>query len=184
MTAPRSLLGILAAFGLAASLLASAPAVATPPSIETFDDPYNFTVEDWCGVAGLDVVVDGVATITEKIRVGKDGLEIFIQHFDITETHTANGVATTYVERSLVKDLKLTETVNDEGVPVLEVLQLSTGAASLYGPDGKAIARNPGQSRFLITFDLATGEELSFERVKGSTGRTDDFCAVEVPLFQ
>ena len=38
-----------------------------------------------------------------------------------------------------------------------------------------AIARNPGQTRLAIVFDEA-GNELSREVVKGSTGRSDDFC--------
>lgn len=60
---------------------------------------------------------------------------------------------------------------------------LATGNATLYGPDGKAIARNPGQVRFHIVYDVVNDVEVSFEQTKGSTGRTDDFCAVEVPLF-
>ena len=33
------------------------------------------------------------------------------------------------------------------------------------------------------TIDEVTGEELSFEIVKESTGRSDDLCAVEVAAF-
>ena len=57
----------------------------------------------------------------------------------------------------------------------VEVLILATGNAVLYDENGKAIARNPGQTRFVIVFDEA-GNELSREIVKESTGRSDDFC--------
>jgi hypothetical protein len=45
----------------------------------------------------------------------------------------------------------------------------------LYGEDGKAIARNAGQTRFEILSDQS-GQQLDFRVVKDSTGRNDDFC--------
>ena len=35
----------------------------------------------------------------------------------------------------------------------LTVILLLTGNATLYGPDGKALARNPGQVRFRAVLD-------------------------------
>ena len=99
----------------------------------------------------------------------------------ISATHTGpNGVTTTYAERSLSKDLKLSL---DPVTGYLSIDNLATGNATLYGPDKQAIARNPGQVRFHIVYDPATDTDISFEQTKGSTGRSDDFCAVEVPLF-
>ena len=54
--------------------------------------------------------------------------------------------------------------------------------------DGKAIARNPGQSRWEILIDNnGTPQDPSDDEfleflgdVKGSTGRTDDACAAMV----
>ena len=84
------------------------------------------------------------------------------------------------VQRVLVKDLKITKVGN-----IVTILQLATGFGTTYGPDGRVIARNPGQCRFRIVFDDngtpaddSDDTEISFDRVKGSTGRTDDFCAV------
>jgi hypothetical protein len=114
------------------------------------------------------------------IRVGPDGLEYFNVHVEDRGTHTANGVTTTYVVRTVEKDLKLSF---DEETGLLDIVALATGNATLYGPDGKAIARNPGQVRFHIVYDVVNDEELLFEIVKGSTGRSDDFCAAEMPLF-
>ena len=68
---------------------------------------------------------------------------------------------------------------------------LETGNATYYGMDGKAIARNPGQVRDEILIDNngtpqdpSDDEFLEFiQEIKGSTGRTDDFCAAAVPAL-
>ena len=60
----------------------------------------------------------------------------------------------------------------------------------LYGENGKTIARNPGQIRLELLVDhggtpddpsddVVPSEEL----VKGSTGRSDDFCEAAVPAL-
>ena len=54
----------------------------------------------------------------------------------------------------------------------LVIIYFGTGPESTYGPDGKAIARNPGQVRFRVVLDAETEEEISFEQIKGSTGAT------------
>ena len=61
---------------------------------------------------------------------------------------------------------------------------LATGNATLYCADGKAIARNPGQVRFAILVDHGgtptdpSDDEFieDLGQLKGSTGRSDDFC--------
>jgi hypothetical protein len=64
------------------------------------------------------------------------------------------------------------------------------GNAVVYGEDGKAIARNPGQIRPELIIDHggtpndpSDDQVLSEELVKGSTGRTDDFCGAVVPAL-
>jgi hypothetical protein len=81
------------------------------------------------------------------------------------------------------KDLHVT----DNGDGTLTVVILITGPSTLYGPDGKAIARNPGQVRFELVVDHggtptdpSDDVELSFTQVKGSTGRSDDYCAAVI----
>ena len=175
----------LAVFAAAAVAVASvsfaSPASAAPPIHKTESGTDLFTVEDFCGVTGLDVGFEQTFTIDRVIKKAAQGPEYFIEHFTIASTHTGpNGVSTTYTERSISKDLKLTF---DEATGLLTIDTLATGAATLYGPDGTAIARNPGQVRFHIVYDVVNDVEVSFEQTKGSTGRTDDFCAVEVPLF-
>jgi hypothetical protein len=80
--------------------------------------------------------------------------------------------------------------VTDNGDGTLTILILTTGNAVLSTPDGKAIGRNPGQTRFELVVDHggtpsdpSDDTELSFEVVKESTGRTDDFCGVMVPAL-
>jgi hypothetical protein len=181
MTARRPILGILAALGLAVSALSlGGPATAAPPHHETIVEEYAFTAVDVCGVEGLEVEVMGTAVIDQTIKRGPDGLDYFLEHVTIDETHTANGVTTRYTERTLSKDHKLSFDVE---TGLLDIVVLATGNSTLYGPDGKAIARGPGQVRFHIIYDVVHDVDLLFELVKGSTGRNDDFCAAEMPLF-
>ena len=170
----------ITALGLALTALSlGAPAAAALPLHEVIVEEYAFTAQP-CDVVGLEVAVEGTVVIGRTIRLGADGLDYFIEHVSIRETHTANGVTTTYTERSVVKDLKLSY---DATTGLLDVIAIGTGNATLSGPDGKAIARDPGQTRFHIVYDVVNDVDLLFERIKGSTGRTDDFCAAEMPLF-
>ena len=93
------------------------------------------------------------------------------------------GKTVTLVNRANGKDLKLT----DNGDGTLTAVTFGTGNTVLYGPDGKAIARNPGQSRFELLIDQrgtptdpSDDELISIELVKGSTGRSDDICAAAI----
>ena len=177
----RLTLAAAATLGLAVVLAPISPTSAAPPIHETesFTDP-AFVVEDFCDVTGLDVTFVNTLTIDRVIKKGDRGPAYYIEHFTISSTHTANGVTTTYTERSLSKDLQLSY---DPETHLLTIDTLATGNSTLYGPDGKAIARNPGQVRFHIVYNVVTDVEVSFEQTKESTGRSDDFCAVEVPLF-
>lgn len=72
----------------------------------------------------------------------------------------------------------------------LLVEDLVTGPATVYGPDGKAIARDPGQIRFQFTVDtLGTPDPeddfLDFlGSTKESTGRSDPYCESLLPALQ
>lgn len=99
-------------------------------------------------------------------------------HQGITNVTTREFV--TEVDTVLDKDHRVT----DNGDGTLTVTVLATANGTLYGSDGKAIARNPGQIRFKILLDHggtpgdpSDDEFLEFlGTVKGSTGRSDDFC--------
>ena len=176
---------VVVGLAAAASLSLAGLALAKPP--ETFHDEFTEVAADFCGVPGLtvrsDVVVDGRFTFKRR---GPDGLAYFMQHARISsvDTNVANGKFVVFKSNVMEKDLRVT----DNGDGTLTLLVLATGNAVLYGMDGKAIARNPGQVRFELLIDHAgtpsdpsDDEFLEFLGiVKGSTGRSDDFCAASV----
>jgi hypothetical protein len=140
-------------------------------------------IEDFCDVPGLTVQVDSTTEARFMlIPHGPDGLGYGLEHFKITTvfTNVANGNMATEEDTVLSKDLRVT----DNGDGTLTILGLATGNGVAYGPDGKAIARDPGQIRFEVLIDNggtpsdpSDDEFLEFLGVvKGSTGRTDDFC--------
>jgi hypothetical protein len=153
---------------------------------ESFHDEGTWVIENFCGVAGLTVtdefVFDGKDGALQR---GPNGFEYFHENLKETEvlTNVVNGKTVTLVNRANGKDLKLT----DNGDGTLTAVTFGTGNTVLYGPDGKAIARNPGQSRFELLIDQrgtptdpSDDELISIELVKGSTGRSDDICAAAI----
>jgi hypothetical protein len=180
------LVAVLALGGTAAVAFA-AGASAGKVAHDSFQEERSFVVEDFCGVAGLDVRID--STMDARVHIvprGRDQLSYYLQHGTTTETLTnlANGTALTSTARVIEKDLRVT----DNGDGTLTVLVLATGNATLYGADGKAIARNPGQVRLeLLVDDGGTPSDPSDDEVidflgtvKDSTGRSDDFCVATV----
>lgn len=151
-------------------------------------------VEDFNEIEGFcetDMTVQShfVADLKRKVMPrGSDGLVYFANRVQITETFTnvENGKTVVSTVNAIDKDLRVT----DNGDGTLTILILSTGNAVLYDADGKAIGRNPGQIRFELVVDHGgtpndptDDTEISFEVVKESTGRTDDFCEVTVPAL-
>jgi hypothetical protein len=182
-------IAILALGGVVAIVFAAA-ASAGKATLDAFQHEGTYVLDDYCGVAGLDVRVDfGIEARFHVVPHGRHQLSHFLQHGTRTETLTnqANGKSVTSVARVTEKDLRVT----DNGDGTLTILVLATGNATLYGADGKAIARNPGQLRFeLLVDDGGTpgdpwdDEVIEFLGVvKDSTGRSDDFCEAAVPAL-
>ena len=156
---------------------------------ETIHDEREFVLEDFCGVPGLTVEVARVIDIRVHIVPhGRARLAYFLQHGTTREvlTNPATGTSLTSLARVTEKDMRVTE--NGDGT--LTVLDLATGTAVLHGADGKAIARNPGQTRFALLIDdggtptdPSDDEVVGQEVVKESTGRSDDFCDAAVPAL-
>ena len=178
------------ALGATAAVMLTAAASAGQIFRETFHEEETLVFNNFCDVPGLTVelaiVRDGRV---HAVPHGPDGLPHFGSHVEQTEVYTnlANDKSVTAVLIGNDKDLRVT----DNGDGTLTVLVLATGNAVVYGEDGKAIARNPGQTRFEILVDHggtptdpSDDEFLTFLGVvKGSTGRTDDFCAAAVPAL-
>jgi hypothetical protein len=186
MRHPRTplLAGLVAVCAAMAAVLgASAAAGHVHDSIH---DEYSYVLEDFCDVSGLEVAVDSTLDIQARFGPrGSDGPLYFVSHGRQHEVLTANGTSLTSDAVVNEKDHKIT--LNPDGT--LTVLVLATGNAVLYGPNGNAIARNPGQLRFELlidekgTPDPSDDEITRLGNVKGSTGRSDDYCAAAVPAL-
>jgi hypothetical protein len=178
-------LGAILALGAAVAAMLAAAAGAGPPFRETIHDEFELVDPDFCG-AGLTVEVAVVLDLrVHALPHGPDGLVYFLTHGTETDvlTNLANGRSVRSVATVIEKDLRVT----DNGDGTLTVLILATGNAVLYGENGKAIARNPGQIRLELLIDHggtpndpSDDEILAEELVKESTGRSDDFCEAAV----
>jgi hypothetical protein len=181
---------LLLAMALLAALVAAMSAQAEPGRV--FKESIH--IEDFNEIEGFcetDMVVQSHFVADLKVKAmprGRDGLIYFANHLSITETFTNEANSNTVVStvKAIDKDLRVT----DNGDGTLTILVLTTGNAVIYNSDGKAIGRNPGQVRFELVVDHGgtpndptDDTEISFEVVKESTGRTDDFCEVAVPAL-
>jgi len=183
-------LGAMLVLGAVVAVVLAAAASAGKAFNDTFHEEETVVVENFCDVPGLTVeiatVVDGRVHVVQH---GNGDAPYFIEHVNVTDvfTNLANGKSVRDAVNAMTKDLRIT----DNGDGTITILVLATGNAVLYGEDGKAIARDPGQIRFEILIDVAgtpsdpsDDEFLAFLGVvKGSTGRSDDFCAAAVPAL-
>lgn len=182
-TASRWVVATLAATALVAGT-AAAPASAAPLDRGSFHDDTTEVTTDFCG----DLTVRYQADVDIHyvfVAHGPDGLAHYTETIHGTETFTNvdTGRSMTHVMNFVSRDLKVT----DNGDGTLTIIVLATGNFAVFGENGKAIARNPGQVRFRIVIDHNgtpsnpdDDVELSFEQIKDSTGRSDDFCAAVV----
>jgi hypothetical protein len=186
----RLRLGAILALGATAAVTLAAAASAGQVFRETIHEEDTFVLDDFCDVPGLTVELAFVLDLrVHAVPHGPDGLAYFLQHGTRTDvfTNLANDKSITGVVGVFEKDLRVT----DNGDGTLTILILATGNAALYGADGKAIARDPGQIRFEILVDHGGTQTDPFDDefladlgvVKGSTGRSDDFCEAAVPAL-
>jgi hypothetical protein len=181
-------LSTILALAVTVGVVFAAAASAGPPFRETIHEEFEFVDPNFCG-AGLTVEVSVVLDIRVHANPhGRDRLVYFLQHATERDvfTNLANGKSVTSVAKVIEKDQRVT----DNGDGTLTVLIKATGNAVVYGANGKAIARNPGQIRIELLIDHGGTPNdpsddvvLSEELVKGSTGRSDDFCEAAVPAL-
>lgn len=183
-------LSAILALGASAAVMFATAASAKVIVRETTHEEDTLVLNNFCDVQGLTVEDAFVGDFRLRaVPHGRDRLAYFLEHGKVTQvfTNPATGKSVTAVARFIEKDLRVT----DNGDGTLTILVLSTGNGVVYGADGKAIARNPGQVRFEILVDHnGTPSDPSDDEfladlgeVKGSTGRTDDFCAAVVPAL-
>jgi hypothetical protein len=181
-------LGAFLALGATAAVMLAAAASAGPPFRETIHDEFSFVDPNFCD-AGMTVEVAVVLDIRVHANPhGRDRLVYFLQH--ATETDVLTNLANGRSLRSVAKVIEKDQRVTDNGDGTLTVLIKATGNAVLYGENGKAIARNPGQIQIELLIDHGGTPNdpsddvvLSEELVKGSTGRSDDVCEAAVPAL-
>jgi hypothetical protein len=173
-----------------ASVAPSGPAAAKPIDRGTIHEDLSFVLTDFCGVTGLDIDLDASIDFEYTVRSKGSAQLPYFSQFVIGNRTFTNPDNDRYVTQSfhgIEKDLRVT----DNGDGTFTLLVLETGNSTAYGMDGKAIARNPGQIREEILIDNngtpqdpSDDEFLAFiQEIKGSTGRTDDFCAAAVPAL-
>ena len=180
--------GLAAGLAMVGSMAFAGGASAKPIEHRDFHDEFTETIENFCDVSGLTVeqasVVDGRFLLNPH---GSDGLAYAHTNARFTDvfTNQANQNTVTTVGRFVNKDIRVT----DNGNGTLTILFLETGSAAAYGPDGKAIARDPGQERVELVIDQSgtptdpSDDEVLQDRLVKQTGRTDDFCAAVVPVL-
>jgi hypothetical protein len=184
-------LGVIMALGAIAAVTSGATAGAGQVFRETVHDEGSFVLEDFCDQPGMTVDVAFALDLrVHAVPHGRARLDYFLQHGKRTEvlTNPANGKSLTSVAKVIEKDMRVT----DNGDGTLTILILATGNAVLYGENHKAMARNPGQVRFEILVDHGgtpadpTDDEFLADlgEVKGSTGRSDDFCEAALPALR
>ena len=74
--------------------------------------------------------------------------------------------------------------MTDNGDGTLTILVLTTGPAAVYGPDGKAIARNPGQVRFESWSTTAARRPTRRRRVPRGPRRREGMNRQDRPLLR
>jgi hypothetical protein len=172
---------------IAGTVTATGHATAAPFARGTFHDEFTNTVTEFCGVPGLTVHIDGAVEGRYLDNPhGPDGLVYIMEHLRLSTelTNPATGKTVTGRENTVYKD----QTIVDNGDGTLTITVLGTGNLVFSAADGKAIARDPGQTRFQVLIDHggtptdpSDDAELEFLGVvKGSTGRSDDVCAALV----
>ena len=172
---------------LAASVVAAPAATARPIENVRFTEVDSFTDTNFCD-AGITVQIDSTSEVHILLNSRKPGTAPYFKaNVGAVTTYTGPGGVVTEHVRIMDKDLKIT----DNGDGTMTILVLATGNAAAYGEDGKAIARNPGQVRYEVLIDYGADiadpsddEFLEFlGEVKGSTGRSDDFCSAVLPII-
>jgi hypothetical protein len=183
--------GAMLVLGVTAALTFAATAGAEQWLREPVHEEDAFVWSDFCDVHGMTVDVKLVREgRLQAVGHGPDHVAYFLSPLTQTRVYTnrANGKSISDYGRFIEKDLHVT----DNGDGTLTILVLTTGNLVVYDQAGKVISRNPGQLRFEVLIDHGGTPADPFDDefladlgvVKGSTGRSDDFCAAAVPALR
>jgi len=189
-TIPRARRVVVGVAALAGCLALVAPASAQPLDSGHFHDVLDDVLTDFCGVSGLTVALTGTVDGSYLDNAhGADGLVYSREstRADYTLTDVASGAWVRVVSAGTSRDLHVT----DNGDGTLTLTNFGAGNSVMFDSAGKAIARDPGQTRVQILIDdngtpadPTDDEFLEFLGiVLGSTGRNADFCAANLAAY-
>ena len=182
----RALATVAVTIGVLGAGSVTGPVAAEPLEHGAIHFEFSETVENFCDVPGLTVLIEGVVDGKVLInRRGPDGLIHFMEldRVHVVYTNLANGIAISEDGQVLQKDVRVVD--NGDGTLTITILG-TAGHIVAYGPDGDVIGRQAGVRRLQILVDHGGTptdpsddvflEVLSFRE----NGRFGDFCAVAV----
>ena len=131
----------------------------------------------------VDIDVDWAFVLNSH---GRDRLPYVMEtsHGRQVWTNSVTGKSLTIVTNFVVKD----QQIADNGDGTLTIVVQAAGGVNVFGPDGKLLFKDPGQSRSVVLIDNGgtpadPTDDVFLEdlgRIKGSTGRNDldgrSFC--------
>ena len=158
-----SLVGVLA---FAAVAVAGAPVVNVHASFTS--DPY---ADNWCGIDGT-----GVDRVVAHYKEDASGASI--ENLNITELFTATASGKSIEIRQT--GVRRASAPIDNGDGTYSIIATNRGQGpGIKLPNGPVIVLSVGLVEFLVTFDSATGEFVSFEVLRDK-GQHPPGCALIV----
>lgn len=151
-----SALAMVAAGLVLVGLMASSTgAAATPPTVQHF----HFTSDPFTdNVCGIDVI--GVDTVTGVFSLSATGASLSAARVMTVFTNPESGKSITFTNAGVGKVSAPIDNGDGTYSVVTTVNGLSPKVSELHGPP---LAIDTGSITFLVTFDTATGEFLSFD---------------------
>jgi hypothetical protein len=151
----------MALVGLSAALLmglmaSSAGATATAPTVQHFhftSDPYPDNI------CGIDVI--GVDTVSGMFLVSASGATINAAEVTTVLTNPTTGKSITFKNAGVAKQSAPIDNGDGTSSTISTVNGLSPKVSELNGPPLDGI--DTGSITFLVTFDTATGDFISFD---------------------
>jgi hypothetical protein len=156
MRKASALTTIAAAIVLMGLMSSSAGATATAPTVEHFhftSDPYP------TNICGIDVI--GVDTVSGMFLVSGSGATINAAEVTTVLTNPTSGKSITFMSAGVAKQSAVIDNGDGTSSTVTTVNGLSPKISELNGPPLDGI--DTGSITFLVTFDTATGDFISFD---------------------
>jgi hypothetical protein len=151
-----SALATIAAAAMLMGLMASsAGATATAPTVEHF----HFTSDSYpTDICGIDVI--GVDTVSGMFLLSASGASINAAEVTTVLTNPTSGKSITFMSAGVGKQSAVIDNGDGTSSTVTTVNGVSPKISELNGPP---LGIDTGSITFLVTFNTATGEFISFD---------------------